>query len=283
MQVRKITRSLFAFTGALLFSLGLMPASADAAGAQLLSHRAIYDMQLYSAHRGSGLSGARGSMVYSFRESCEGWTSETNVKMQLIYAEGDQVGTDWAFASWESKDGKSYQYSTKQTRNGQEVENLKGRVRRSAPDAAAKAEFSSPEGEVIELTKETLFPTRHLNELLAAGAAGKKIFSRMVFDGASLDNPYRINVIVVNKSPLTETATAAKLEGVLKKAGLENLPVKHYRMAFFPARSRQEAPEFELGVDYRADGVSRFIRQDFGDFVIDLKLKDIEVFDRPGC
>jgi hypothetical protein len=45
----------------------------------------------------------------------------------------------------------------------------------------------------------------------------------------------------------------------------------------------KEQPDFELGVDYRPDGVSRFIRQDFGDFVVDLTLEKIELFKNSGC
>ncbi len=270
---------LTALTVAVVSTAAALPAGA----VDLVSHRAIYAMKLHAAHHGSGISGARGSMVYGFRESCEGWTSETSVKLQLLYAEGDQIATEWSFASWEARDGKSYQFSTRQTRNGMITESLKGNVRRAEPDAAVEAKFSEPKDKAIALPKGTLFPTRHLIDLLDAGAKGKKIFSRTVFDGASLENPYRINAVVTRQSPLQDAEQVAGLERVINAAGLSRQPVAHYRMAFFGLRSQKEEPEFELGVDYRPDGISRFIRQDFGDFVIDLSLEKIERFDTPKC
>jgi hypothetical protein len=257
-------------------------ASTPASAVDMASHRAIYNMKLHAAHRGSGISGARGQMVYSFTNACEGWSSETGVKLRLLYAEGDQVDTEWAFASWEARDGKSYQFSTRQVRNGQLVESLKGSVKRKTPETAVAAKFTEPEDKKIELPKGTLFPTRHLIDLLEAGAAGKKIYSRVVFDGASLENPYRINAIVTRRSPLPDKDAAA-MDKALTDAGLKVEPVVHYRMAFFGIRSTKEEPDFELGVEYRPDGISRFIRQDFGNFVIDLSLEKLELFDKAKC
>lgn len=273
-------RGLLGALALIALTIAVMPVSA---AVKMVSHRAVYGMSLKSSAHGSGISGARGSMIYSFRAGCDGWASETNVKLQLLYAEGDQVSTEWAFASWEARDGKSYQFRTRQARDGQTIEELKGRATRLTADGVGEAKFSSPDGEVIAMPKGTLFPSRHLTDLLEAGSKGVKIFSRTVFDGASLDNPYEINAIVVRRSPLAETATAPALEKIIEASGLSPEQPKHYRMAFFAARASHEKPEFELGVDYRSDGVSRFIRQDFGDFVIDLTLQKIELLTPPKC
>ncbi len=253
------------------------------AAVELIPHRAIYGMTLYSAERGAGVTGAGGTMVYGFRDSCDGWSSETNVKLQLVYSEGDQVDTEWSFASWEAKDGKSYQFRTRQARDGITVEALKGRVERGGPRAAAVARFSEPEGKEIDLPKGTLFPSRHLIDLLKAGAAGKNIFSRTVFDGASLDNPYIINAVRGRRSPADAVSKAEKADKLIASAGLEAEIISHYRLAFFVRSSREAVPDFELGVDYRSDGIARFIRQDYGDFVIDLFLQNIELLDKPRC
>ena len=272
-----------AIVAALAATLGLGTGQSAFAAIELIPHRAVYGMNLHSAQRGSGITGARGNMIYGFRDGCEGWSSETNVKLHLQYAEGDQVTTEWTFASWEAKDGKSYQFRTRQARNGTTIENLKGRVKRSSPDAVTDAKFSEPEGKVITLPKDTLFPTRHLTNMLEAGADGRKFFSRRVFDGASLDNPYEINAVQVSRSPFTGAKKADATEKLISEAGLPAELPKHYRLAFFAARSQTGEPQFELGVDYRADGIARFIRQDFGGFIIDLVLEKIEVLKKARC
>jgi hypothetical protein len=280
---RQMSAGRFAFTTIFaVFGVVYWTAPANA-GVDLVPHRAIYGMSLYSAERGAGVTGAGGTMVYGFRDSCDAWSSETNVKLRLIYSEGDQVETEWSFASWEAKNGKSYQFRTRQARDGVTVEELKGRVERDGPKAAAVALFSKPEDKEIELSKDTLFPSRHLIDLLEAGAAGKSIFSRTVFDGASLDNPYIISAVRGQRSPADAVSKAAKADELIAAAGLKSEKLSHYRLAFFPRSSREAVPDFELGVDYRPDGIARFIRQDYGDFVIDLFLQNIELSERPRC
>lgn len=268
---------------ALLAAAVLAPIAASRAGAvELAMHRALYNMTLVSASRGSGIAGAQGTMSYSIRDACDGWSSETNVTLQLTYAESGEVNTNWSFASWESKDGRSYRFRVRHTRDGDVVEDLKGTVGRDVPNAKTTAVYLSPEDKVVPLPKGTLFPTRHLIDLIGAGEAGKAVFSRTVFDGASLDNPYEINAIIGrDRDADTDHATAAA--GLISAAGLDDTTVRHVRMAFFPTGSKKPAPEFELGIAYRTDGIARSIRQDFGDFVIDLEPDSIEVLASPKC
>ena len=264
-------------------ALGVGSGFAVPAGAvELAPHRALYKMKLASASRGSGVSGARGSMVYSFSDSCDAWASETNVKLNLLYGEGDEVSTAWSFASWESKDGKSYRFRIRHSRDGAVVESLKGTVKRGKPGSAARAKFSEPADKVIELPAGTLFPTRHLIDLIEASQGGTPVFSRTVFDGASLDNPYEINAIITRDKGAA-SARGKSAAGKIAAAGLAEMPTKHVRMAFFPTRSRKAEPEFELGVDYRDDGVARMIHQDFGDFKIDLLPDKFEPIEKPDC
>jgi hypothetical protein len=237
---------------------------------ELMPHQAVYRMSLAGADSNSGISGADGAMMYKFEESCDAWTSETNVYLKLAYTEGEVMETTWSFVSWEAKDGLGYRFRVRQSRDGTLVEKIQGTVSRDQIDSPARAEFSSPEGTVIELPEGTMFPTRHLSALIREGEKGTLIYSRTVFDGASLDNPYNINALITSRS--------AK-----KKAKLDKNAFKHVRMAFFPIDSRKEFPEFELGIDYRANGIADHILQDFGDFTLNLAADKIEMLERPGC
>ncbi len=267
----------------LLAGVFAVSATVSSWAAEMVPHRAIYGMALHSAEQGSSVTGAGGSMVYVFRDECDGWSSETNVKMQLVYAEGDEVDTDWSFASWESKDGTAYQFRTRQARDGNELESLNGKVRRARAGDAATARFTEPEGETIPVPTGTLFPTRHLMEVLKAGAVGTGFLSRTVFDGASLDNPYVISAVRGRRSPPEALMHADDFDNWIKELGLKPEPLVHYRMAFFSRDSKEALPEFELGIDYRSDGIARFIRQDYGDFAVDLQLRNIELIKKPDC
>ena len=279
--------SLRSFIVPLLATLGLTLGVAlvdtrPAVAVDLTPHRAHYNMSLASAERGSSVNGASGSMVYSFWDNCDSWAAETNVRLKLIHADNGGIETNWSFASWEAKDGKSFRFHVRHRRDGLLVESLKGTVRRAHAVDAADALFSAPKDKVITLPAGTLFPTRHLIDLISAGKEGRSIFRRTVFDGTSLDNPYEINAIISRDGAVGSKQVNAAQQ-LFREAGLESEAVRHVRMAFFSAGSKNPEPEFELGVDYRRDGIARAIRQDFGDFVVDLTLESIGTLAGPEC
>jgi hypothetical protein len=266
---------------------------ADAAATERLApHQALYELTLKTAKGSSGVVAAAGAMQYKFGETCEAWTVETNIVLRLSYAEGAETAITWSFAGQETKDGLGYRFRLRHARNGATVDAFKGEARLDAVDAAGEARFDDPTGdptgETIKLPKGTLFPTRHLAELIAAAEAGKRFFPKEVFDGSSLDNPYRIAAAITaprrpagpDKAP---DGADAKAQAMFARAGLKRSTVWPMRLAFFPALSREAAPEFELGIDYRADGVAQKIEQDYGDFVIDMRPSEIEALAKPKC
>ncbi|NQV98670.1 MAG: DUF1849 family protein [Rhodospirillales bacterium] len=248
-------------------SLFWLPAPAAKAAGELVPHRALYTMSLIEAHARSGITGANGAMMYRFEDACDAWTSETKVILKLVYSEGEEVETTWSFTSWEAKDGLSYRFNVQQSRNGEEIEILEGQAKRKLADGPGTVRYSVPQDKKLELPDGTLFPTRHLAALIEAGKKNKLMVSKVVFDGASLDNPYQISALITKP---------AKKEGLDKAARL-------VRMAFFPVLAKSEEPKFELGITYRPDGIADHIRQDFGDFSLDLIADNIEVLNRPDC
>lgn len=250
-----------------MFLLVLVTTSSAYAAGDLAPHRALYKMSLVEASARSGITGANGAMMYRFEDVCDAWTSETKVILKLNYSEGEEVETTWSFASWEAKDGLSYRFNVRHSRNGTEIEVLEGQAKREILDGPATALYTSPKNTTIELPGGTMFPTRHLAALIEAGQKNTLTVSEVVFDGASLENPYRINALITNP----------------RKQSSETKAAKHIRMAFFPVLGKSEEPEFELGITYRPDGVAERIRQDFGNFSLELAPNSIEVLNAPDC
>ena len=54
-------------------------------------------------------------------------------------------------------------------------------------------------------------------------------------------------------------------------------------MAFFPDSSKDENPDYELGMRLMDNGVSSEMTIDYGDYVIKAKLKEIQALPRPNC
>ena len=257
----------------------------EAQAGDLLPHRALYRMSLATASSASEITDARGAMLYSFTDGCDAWTTETNVYLRLEYEGGGKMETTWSFANWEAKNGRSYHFRISYNRDGQNVEVLQGKVALPSPGSAGIAQFTSPEGMEIELPSGTLFPTRHLLDLLNESNQKGQLL-RTVFDGASLENPYEISAVIGSKLDDRGNGENDDLLAGTKSilaAGLNRVPTRHIRMAFFPHQSHNALPEFELGVDYRGDGVAEHIRQDFGKFTLDLVPDNIEVLDQTPC
>lgn len=265
---------IWAYAAGPAFSAQPLPDLDQEAAARLVPHQALYRLSLKTARGSSGVVAAAGAMRYRVVETCEAWAVDTNIRLELGYAEGEDVAVTWSFAGVEAKDGLGYRFRMRHACGGQVVESLKGEARLDGPGLGGEARFDEPSGETIRLAPGTLFPTRHLAALIAAAEAGKRFLPKAVFDGASLDNPYQIAATITTRAPAAAPPAAAAL------AASRVWPM---RLAFFPHGSQEAAPEFELGIDYRADGVAQRIEQDYGDFAIDMVPGEIEVLERPKC
>jgi len=255
---------------------GFMSAPAGLEAAELLSHRAIYRMSLDRATGGSEVVAAEGMMLYRFAEACDGWTVENRTYLRLRYERGSDTETVWTFVSWEAADGLSFRFNARYEQDGNVVEKLKGEANLDESEGAGSARFSLPDDTEVDLPEGAMFPTEHMLNLIAAAEADEKILNAVVFDGSSLDNPYRVGAIM---APLS----AADTEALAKAAELPEKPAWWVRMAFFPYRGEGSLPEFELGARYRDDGVADEITQHFENFSLVLRLKEFEVLEKPDC
>lgn len=247
-----------------------------AVAAELLAHQASYRMSLATASQASALVGAQGVMLYRAVRDCDGWTVENTTYMRLSYQNEADVDTKWTFASWESLDGRNFRFHARLIEDGALVERLEGEAALNGDGSGGTAVLTHPEETTIPLPPGTLFPTDHMRALIAAAEAGEPIFVRLLFDGASLANPYLVNAIIQPVPEAEQRAAAAALN-------LPPLPMWMISLGFFPERSPEPTPEFELGARHRADGVADRITQRFDDFALKVDLKTLTVLPKPAC
>jgi hypothetical protein len=242
----------------------------------LQPHRAVYRMVLSSASRGSDVVSANGVMVYRFARGCDGWTVENRTFLRLLYDNDTGSDTLWSFASWEAMDGKRFRFHARYDQDGKTIEKLAGEADPGASGPAGDARFSQPADKRIDLPPGTLFPTAHVREVIAAAQAGGHSLNRVVFDGASVDNPYAVNAWF---GPLPE----ADADALAKPFNLPAQPAWWTQMAFFAAGDQGAEPEFEMSAQYRADGIADVIFQHFGAFSLDVRLRQLELLPPPDC
>lgn len=254
-------------------SISLQPRAAHTL--ELQPHRAVYRIVLGSSTPSSDLVSANGVMVYRFARGCDGWTVENRTFLRLFYDDDTVSDTLWSFASWESRDSRKFRFHARYDQDGKTVELLEGNADLRAPGKTGKARFSQPP-QKVGLPAGTVFPTKHLQEVIAAAAAGGHRLKSTVFDGASIDNPYVVSSLFGPVAPADAEAMASQL----------NLPVApawRTQMAFFPLSSRDAAPQLEMTGQYRADGIADMLIQHFDAFSLDIRLREIALLPPPDC
>jgi len=262
-----------AFAAAFLLVAGL---PAEPAATPLQAHRAVYVMSLATTPKRSEVAAADGRMLYRFARSCDGWTVENRTLLRLSYEGGRDVNTVWTFASWESLDGLRFHFHARYEQDGETVERLDGEAQLDGRGKGGKARFTRPEERTVDLPAGAAFPTEHVRLMIDAAERGGKTLAKVVFDGASLDNPYFVNAVF---GPL-QTAAA---ETLAKAAGLPLTASWWTRMAFFPIEADEPLPEFEISADYRSDGIADRVVQQFREFSLNLRLRELELIPPPDC
>jgi hypothetical protein len=91
---------------------------AGSADADIMPHRALYTMSLERTGGDASVTGASGTMAYQWGETCGGWTVEQRYRLRMAYADSPDVAIASNFVTWEAKDGLSYRFNQKETRNG---------------------------------------------------------------------------------------------------------------------------------------------------------------------
>lgn len=257
---------------AVFLAAALLTGAAEAAPVPArASHRAIYDLALTKAMQSDGVRSAKGTMVYSITDRCDGYTIESNLQMELAFASGIDNQIDQRFASWESKDGRSASFRMQVLENGTLSKSYLGHVSLGA-DGAGTVTYETDAIRTIKLPKGTLLSTGHTLALIGAAAGGEKFFSRPVIDGSFEEGPFTISA-----------AIAAPRGGQTKTGDLASGAAWPVGLAYFPFGTDHEAPDYELSLSILPNGVARAMSQDFGKFTLGFDLVRAEPLPTPPC
>ncbi len=279
----------YAFARSAALAAGLILGSAAFGGATEISpHRALYSLSLESSKAGSGVVDASGAMIYEWGETCDAWTVQQRFRLRLVYEDADPVELSSTLVSWESKDGLRYRFNERRLRNGDPDEEVKGEARLDGQGKGGKADFTKPDTVTMTLAPNVLFPTAHTLLLIDRALAGDNFLTREVFDGATEDNASQISAVIgprIDPSVSSDKAAAgaAGNKDKVVKSPLIERPSWRVRLAFFPADTKADEPDYELGMRLFDNGVSGDMSLDYSDYVIKAKLDEIEPLSKPAC
>ena len=286
--------------GAALFRLGFAAivtgsgalAMASAAQAQgpvgsvkLAPHVAIYDLKLTSSRGKRSLESVRGRIVYDFSGSaCDGYALNFRQVTELDSGEGKVALSDLRTSTWEEGEGKSFRFTSENYMDDQKISQVDGQADRAKSDVAVK--LNKPENKNFD-AGAVVFPTEHMRLLIEAAHAGKSLLEVAVYDGSEQGEKIYQSLSVIGRriEPDRKPEDAAADKDAL--AGLARWPVT---ISYFDKVAKisddqpgEQTPIYAISFEMYENGISRALRLDYGDFVIDGKMSSLEVKPVKAC
>ena len=261
---------------AIVLLAAIVPGSVTAEGGApgLLSHRAVYSLSNHVGTAYSDIAAVKGRLEVTFEVACDGWRIEQYIGFRLYTAQGPDLEHVAQLSGWESTDGADYWFNTRTYQDRELLEEIGGIARLDEPGGSGDTRFAKPVKEVRPLPAGTIFPARHLAELISAARNGEQHVTRTVFDGSTLDSPYEITAFI----------------GKERAGGDTHAPpiVSHqrswsFRLAYFKHSALQPSPEFEMSAILYENGVAGDMVYDYGNFAIDVKLRELEALPVQDC
>jgi hypothetical protein len=229
-------------------------------------HRAFYEAKLERVSSSSEVIAVTGSMVFEWRDDCEGWGVDQAFLLGFSYASGMTLDVRSSYNTWEAKDGSRYTAKIDRDTGGETTAY-------SIDATPSSAKFTGPEDVEFPLAPGTYFPTRHTLELIEMAAAERRFLSVPVFDGSEIEPASQVSAVVGK----ARTAPPP-IEG---EAMMETY--RPIQLAFFKPDQESPLPDFEMRLDLQQNGIARDLLIDYGDFVVGMKLSGLELLDRSGC
>jgi len=251
-----------------------MAVAAQSGAGGLLSHRAVYSLSRHAGGPSDDVAAVKGRLEVTFEVACDGWRLEQFIGFRLYHAEGADLEHVARLAGWESRNGADYWFSTRSYQDRELLEELGGVARLERPGGHGETEYAKPMKETRPLPAGTIFPARHLLELIAAAKNGEQHLTRTVFDGSTLDSPYEITAFFAKERASGGADTPRELSGERSWS---------VRLAYFKSSAVQPSPEFEMSAILYENGVAGDMIYDYGDFSIDVKLRELEALPVQDC
>ena len=262
------------------------PALAIAAkdGIWLAPHRAVYDMELDQASKTQGVTSVRGRMVFEFAgSSCDGYTLNIRLVTQITNQSGDSSVTDLRSSTWEHGAGKQFRFNSTQYRDDKLTETARGNAAQASAERGVVVDLTKPKPQKLRYPGSILFPTQHSLHILSAAQKGRRIVQAKIFDGSEQGERLYNTTTFIGKrhAPGPRRKKLAHVENDKPLEALVSWPVT---ISYFDGQKEDEStPAYEMSFELYANGVSRDIHINYGDFAIRGALRSLEFFTPAKC
>lgn len=244
----------------------------------LAPHRAIYVLSLVSGTGTKAPTQAQGRISFDFSGSaCDGYIQNFRQTTELQPDEGSSRVSDMHSATFEAGDNHEFRFKIKSLVDDALSEDIDGLAKRGK-DGKLAIELTKPKREKRDISGAVLFPTEHMQHILAAARAEQNILEAQIYDGSGGGSKVFDTLTIIGK-PLEKPASekAAQLEAL---KNMRQWPVK---ISYFEAGRKDEQPSYVLSFDLYENGVSRALKLDYGDFVLAGEMTELTLLPVPKC
>jgi hypothetical protein len=264
-------------------ALALSGASAFGEGATpLAAHRAGYEISLGGVNSEQPLDAnapisASGLIAYEFRGSaCEGYASNFRQLTELQRAEGGEVASEINAVSFEDGEAKSLRFEISTESAGASQPSISGSAAR-AVDGAIDVNLIKPGKEKVDIGRDILFPTQHIERIISTAKGGGRVLEARVFDGSDTGKKVYSTLTIIGlerKGASDDSKVAAKL------ADVRRWPVT---VSYFNEANKDSSPDYTMSFDLYENGVSGSLKLDYGTFALTAKLKKLDWLPDSPC
>ncbi|HEX2257467.1 MAG TPA: cell envelope integrity EipB family protein [Afifellaceae bacterium] len=244
----------------------------------IVPHRAVYEISLARSDEGSGVSSAKGRMVFEITGSaCEGYRMRQRMVVNLGDEEGNPGLLDFRITTFESGDGGLYTFDSRTTFNEDEIEAVAGEARRQAD--AIEVKLREPTEKTIRLDGDALFPSQHMQAILDAAAAEQRFVAAEIYEGAGTGE--ESDAASASIGPAASSGPAGAL-----RTGVRHWPIL---VGYFDGESSsakefgEETPSYQMSFTLYENGVTNDLVMDYGDYALSGSLDSIEALDVSDC
>lgn len=255
-----------------------------AAAAELVSHRAVYDLSLGSVEASASVVTASGRLVFELSgSSCDGYTVNSRFVTRITDREGGTRTTDLRSATYETLDPPTFSFMNETFIDGNEQSGVKGEATLGAE--GIEVTLSAPKETTSQLPR-AIFPTAHTLLILESAAAGERLVEAPVFDsGDTADTIYDTTTIIGAAASGLPRSTAGERSALAALTGSEGLLTHRLVISYFATgRERGEPmPDHELSFTLLENGISYDVTFNYGTFELTGKLSELSLLPATPC
>lgn len=235
--------------------------------AQVLPHRAVYDITMQSHKQGGDLQYFSGRLDFSLVQTCRSWISHYASTADYHYRDRIEPIRN-ELTTRESVDGQNMDYAVRSHHNTRLTDNIKGQIVNGRGASVSVSTYMN--GNVlrrVEFPVSMTFPVAHTQSLIEVAMKGGRFVNTPVFDGSSGDHAHHVHTVIGNKN---------------RNNG--GWPVS---MAFFPydkdTSQTDSVPDYEMHFTLFPDGIVRDMTAVYPDFTLRQSVTDLKLLEKPLC